>query len=140
MIVADVNLLAYLHIPSPPLTSKALRAYRKDAAWFVPPLWRSEFRNILATYVRSKDLQFDAYDVAWAKRTIWSASDTIGRRVLPVDDDEVLEAAARYRITAYDAEYAVLADLLGVHVVTTDRAFAASGHPRVVELDRFLEI
>ena len=140
MIVADVNLLAYLHIPSPSFTSKALRAYRKDPAWFVPPLWRSEFRNILATYVRSKDPQFDAYDVAWAKRTIRTAVDTIGPRVLPVEDDDVLETSARYGIAAYDAEYAVLADVLEVPVVTADRAFAASGHPRVIDLDRFLEI
>ena len=140
MIVADVNLLAYLHIPSPPFTPKALRAYRKDPAWFVPPLWRSEFRNILATYIRSKGPQFDAYNLAWAKRTMRTADDTIGQRVLPVEDDDVLEVSARYGIAAYDAEYAVLADALGVFAVTADQAFAASGHPRVIDLDRFLEI
>ena len=51
MIVVDTNLIAYLFIGSPK-TALAENAFRKEPEWCAPLLWRSEFRNILAVYMR----------------------------------------------------------------------------------------
>lgn len=51
MIVADTNLIGYLAIQGIH-TPKARTAYGRDAIWMVPPLWRSEFLNVLVTSVR----------------------------------------------------------------------------------------
>ena len=54
MIVVDVNVLAYLYLPGP-FTASVEKLLLRDAQWAAPRLWRSEFRNILATYMR-KDM------------------------------------------------------------------------------------
>ena len=49
MIVVDVNLVAYLLLQSEN-TDLAEQVFNRDAEWFGPVLWRSEFRNILVTH------------------------------------------------------------------------------------------
>ncbi len=51
MIVADTNLIVYLHINGDK-SPTALQVLEKDSTWIVPPLWQSEFRNVLAAYMR----------------------------------------------------------------------------------------
>ena len=46
MIVVDTNIIAYLHI-SGEFTPVAIQALEKDPHWIVPPLWQSEYRNVL---------------------------------------------------------------------------------------------
>ena len=58
MIVVDSNVVAYLYLPGDH-TGKAEVLLEQDPDWAVPLLWRSEFRNILAGYMRRKTLTFD---------------------------------------------------------------------------------
>ena len=51
MIVADTNLIVYLFITGDQ-TTLAQQVLEKDSYWIVPPLWQSEFRNVLAAYIR----------------------------------------------------------------------------------------
>ena len=51
MIVADTNLIAYFFIPGEH-TADARRVFLKDPDWVAPLLWKSEFRNVVATYLR----------------------------------------------------------------------------------------
>jgi predicted nucleic acid-binding protein len=51
MIVADTNLIVYLFITGDQ-TALAQKVLDKDPQWIVPPLWQSEFRNVLAAYIR----------------------------------------------------------------------------------------
>ena len=51
MIVVDTNIIAYLYLPTD-LTGQAERLLESDPEWAVPVLWRSEFRNVLALYLR----------------------------------------------------------------------------------------
>jgi len=52
MIVVDTNVLAYLLMPGK-FTAGAEQLLRSDPEWAAPVLWRSELRNVLATYVRA---------------------------------------------------------------------------------------
>ena len=56
MIVVDTNVLAYLLIPGK-FTESAEKLLTIDSEWAAPVLWRSELRNVLATYVRAGKLE-----------------------------------------------------------------------------------
>ncbi|MCP9821885.1 type II toxin-antitoxin system VapC family toxin [Cyanobium sp. L1E-Cus] len=51
MIVVDTNVLAYLLLPGPK-TSLAEALLLEQPRWTAPPLWRSEWRNVLSGYLR----------------------------------------------------------------------------------------
>jgi len=54
MIVVDTNVIAYLMIPGD-YTAQARAALWKDPQWAAPLLWRSEFNNVLALYMRHEE-------------------------------------------------------------------------------------
>ena len=58
MIVVDTNILAYLYLPGEH-TAIAEALLEHDPEWAAPVLWRSEFRNILAGYLRRGSLTFE---------------------------------------------------------------------------------
>ena len=58
MIVVDSNILAYLYLPGE-FSGAAEALLEQDPEWAAPMLWRSEFRNILATYMRRKTLTLE---------------------------------------------------------------------------------
>ncbi len=51
MMVADANLTLYLYVEGPH-TDEAQEVLRRDPEWVVPPLWQSEFLNVMWQYVR----------------------------------------------------------------------------------------
>lgn len=57
MIVVDTNIISYLFLPTT-YTELAEQLYQQDAHWISPPLWRSEFRNVLALYLRKNLISF----------------------------------------------------------------------------------
>ena len=52
-------LLIQMWLPTGVYTTYAERTLNKDNEWAAPILWRSEFRNILAGYIRRKNLTID---------------------------------------------------------------------------------
>lgn len=58
MIVVDTNILAYLYLPTA-YTAKAEALLQEEPDWAAPVLWRIEFRNILAGYLRRETLSFE---------------------------------------------------------------------------------
>lgn len=114
MIVVDTNVIAYLMIPGP-RTSVARAAFVKDPEWAAPYLWRSEFRDILALYLRKGLIEFDvALDLAS------EAERLMGGREYFVESKDVLQVASSTRLSAYDAEFVALANQLKLPLVTTD--------------------
>ena len=59
MIVADVNVIAYLYLPGR-FSEQAEALLLRDGDWAAPRLWRSEFRNVLGTYMRQRLLTLDS--------------------------------------------------------------------------------
>ncbi len=65
MIVIDTNIISYFYLPTEK-TAEVERLFLKSPEWAVPILWRSEFRNVLALYLRKELLTFDqAYAIQW---------------------------------------------------------------------------
>jgi predicted nucleic acid-binding protein len=113
VIVADTNLIAYLLLPGPH-TEQAARVRARDAAWVAPPLWRSELRNVLVLYVRQ-----DRLDLSAAQSIFSDAAALLEDR--SAEANAVLETATERSLTAYDAEFVALAQMLGLPLVTSDR-------------------
>ncbi len=114
MIVVDSNVVAYLYLPGDH-TSKAEALLEKDPDWAVPILWRSEFRNILAGYLRRKILTFDqACDLQN------EAEDLLAGSEFEVDSKAVLELVRDSDCPPYDCEFMALANKLQVKLVTMD--------------------
>jgi predicted nucleic acid-binding protein len=66
MIVVDTNIIGYLYLTSE-RSRQAEQALRQDPQWAAPLLWRSEFRNVLALYLRRKILSLDIAQQIWLK-------------------------------------------------------------------------
>lgn len=115
MIVVDTNVVAYLWLPGD-FTSAAEEALKSDANWAIPYLWRSEFRNVLVTYVRAKRLRpGDA-------QAIYINAETMLRgREYAVTGGATIELAFKSNLSAYDCEYVALAEDLDCKLVTADK-------------------
>ena len=130
MIVVDTNVIAYLFLPGTH-TAAARRAYERDPAW-VAPLWRSEFRNILATSLRRGHLQ-----VADAIELMDLACNLMDGGEYEADSANVLRLAAESRCSAYDCEFVALGQELQVPLVTPDRKIRLSFEATTIGLADF---
>lgn len=114
MIVVDSNVLAYLYLPGE-FTEAAERLLESDADWHAPVLWRSEFRNILAGYLRRGFLTFDqAYAIQLEAEGLLHGGEH------EPDSRSVLELVRASDCSAYDCEFVVVAESLGAKLVTLD--------------------
>lgn len=81
-----------------------------------PPLWQSEFRNVLVLYLRKKLISMEEalriYALAEQRLTI-----------VPFEPPAlaVLDLAGKSRCSAYDCEFIALAQTLGTLLVTQDK-------------------
>jgi predicted nucleic acid-binding protein len=115
VIVVDTNILAYLLLPYE-YSPQADALYKRDPDWAVPIYWRSEFRNLLAGYLRRKTLTFDeVVKVQVEAETLLAGNEH------EVDSRRVLELVRDSDCTAYDCEFVAIAMLLGVKLVTMDK-------------------
>ncbi len=115
MIVVDSNVVGYLYLTGP-RQEQAKHLLREDAQWAVPRLWRSEFRNALALYVRKGLLTLAA-----AQEIMDEALRLMTGREYEVVSSQVLRLAASSSCSAYDCEFVALAQDLGVPLVTVDK-------------------
>jgi predicted nucleic acid-binding protein len=132
MIVADTNLIAYLYLESPH-SRQAERALLKDAHWAAPLLWRSEFRNVLALYVRKRWLSLGE-----SQRIMNEALGLMEEQEYEVDSQQVLRLVASSTCSAYDCEFVALAQELGVRLVTQDRQLLNDFPDVAVSLEAFI--
>ena len=116
MIVVDTNVIACLYLPGAH-TDDAEALLARDPEWNAPALWRSEFRNILAGYLRRRMLTFDQVLEIQAE-----AEGLMDEGEHDVDSSGVLELVRDSACSAYDCEFVRLARALGVRLVTMDAA------------------
>lgn len=114
MIVVDSNILAYLYLPGE-YSANAEALLERDPEWAAPLLWRSEFRNILAGYLRRRTLSF-AQVIALQEE----AEALLEGAEFAVDSISILELVRDSNCSAYDCEFIALAKRLDAKLVTMD--------------------
>ena len=128
MIVVDSNVIAYLHLPGEH-SARAEALLEQQGDWAAPLLWRSEFRNILAGYLRRGALSFE--QVLAVQRT---AEELLDGAEFEVDSVSVLELVRDSACSAYDCEFVALARRLGTRLVTMDKKILAAFPQHAVAL------
>ena len=115
MIVVDTNVLLYLYLPGE-YTANAEALLKKSPEWAAPVLWRSEFRNVLAGYMRRKALTFEqACALQGEAESLMAGSE------FELDSQAVLELVRDSDCSAYDCEFVALATQLNTKLVTMDK-------------------
>ena len=115
MIVVDSNVIAYLYLPGE-YTSAAEALLVRDSDWAAPILWRSEFRNILAGYLRRKAITFEQANSLQSE-----AESLLAGAEYELDSHAVLELVRDSDCSAYDCEFIALAQKLNSRLVTMDK-------------------
>jgi len=115
MIAVDVKTIAYLWIPGE-MTVHAERVLAFDPHWVSTVLWRSEFRNLLAGYLRRGDLS-----ESMVARCLAGAESQLSGHEYLIPSSLVMEKVVKSTCSAYDCEYVALADDLNTTLVTSDR-------------------
>lgn len=118
MIVADANLVIYRYLRGP-LSPLADAVVRRDADWRTTSLWKYEFTSAAVKMIRGR-----VVGEVEALAAIAMAADEMTAREVAVPQERALRVALLHGVSAYDAQYAALADTLGVQCVTADAAFA----------------
>lgn len=128
MIVVDSNVLAYLYLPGE-YTAATEALLEEDSDWVAPILWRSEFRNILAGYMRRKAISFEQ-----ANSLQREAESLLEGAEFEVESSAVLELVRDSDCSAYDCEFIALAMKLDTKLVTMDKKLLRAFPKRAVAL------
>lgn len=114
MIVVDTNVLAYLYLPCE-FTRAAEHLLEYDSDWHAPVLWKSEFRNILAGYLRKRLLDMDTAEAIMAESE--SLLNNAGHEP---ESERVLRLVHQSDCSAYDCEFVAVAQMLGTVLFSMD--------------------
>jgi predicted nucleic acid-binding protein len=128
MIVVDSNILAYLYLPCE-YTAAAETFLEQDPDWAAPILWRSEFRNILAVYLRRKTISFEQ-----ANSLQKEAESLLEGAEFEVDSRTVLELVRDSDCSAYDCEFVALSIRLETKLLTMDKKLLRAFPQRAMAL------
>jgi predicted nucleic acid-binding protein len=115
MIVADCNIIVHLILKGTE-SQKVEALLHDDPIWSAPILWRSEFRNVLAKYIRAGHITYyQALEFAEDAEYLMKGGE------FEVAAASVLSLVHASACSAYDCEYVALAQELGVKLYTFDR-------------------
>lgn len=133
MIVVDTNVIAYLYL-SGELSERSERLLALDSHWVAPVLWRSEFRSILALYLRKGLLGFsDALEI------LREAEDLLANGEYQVSSAPVMSLVNASDCSAYDCEFVALAQYLGLPLITADQQILRSFPDIATSIDAYFE-
>ncbi len=114
MIVADTNIISYLLLPTSYSGSVDI-LYKLDPNWVAPLLWKSEFRNVLALYLRKEIITLEK-----AMQLQDTAESIMAHNEFDVSSTQVLALINESTCSSYDCEFVALAHHLNTRLVTQD--------------------
>ena len=115
MIVADTNIISYFLLPTP-YSDLVDKLYKLDSEWIAPTLWKSEFRNVLALYLRKEIITFEK-----ALQLQETAESSMADNEFDVSSAQVLALVDKSNCSSYDCEFIALAQYLNIPLVTQDK-------------------
>ncbi len=133
MIVVDTNILVYLWLPGE-FTEQAEKLLETDSEWISCVLWRSEFRNVVASFFRQGKLSYET-----AVKVILSAEEQMVDTEYAVNSLEVMAKVKMSKCMAYDCEYVALAEVLECNLITKDKEILRSFPDIAIDLETFLQ-
>ncbi|MCX7115773.1 MAG: type II toxin-antitoxin system VapC family toxin [Gammaproteobacteria bacterium] len=134
MIIVDTNILVYLYIQGEYTASVEL-LLDVDSTWVAPLLWRSEFRNVLALYIRKKIISVDH-----AMNIMTQAEALMAENEYQPSSAMVLELVHQSQCSAYDCEFVSLAKQFEVPLITQDKKISAEFPRYTTTLKDFLRL
>lgn len=133
MIVADTNIISYLLLPTS-FSDEVDRLFTLDSAWIAPTLWKSEFRNVLALYLRKEIITFEK--VLQLQETAESIMDN---NEFDVSSSQVLTLVNQSNCSAYDCEFVALAKHQNIPLVTQDKKVLREFPDNTLSIANFIE-
>ena len=114
MVLIDTNVLVFLLLRGEK-TNEARALLEADNDWRSETFVLVEFTNVLATYLRSRELMHEE-----AKRLLSDAEMLMQARLMNVAHGEAVEMANEYFVSAYDGRFLALVRRLKSPLVTED--------------------
>jgi len=133
MIVADTNIISYLLLPTS-FSVSVDTLYNIDSHWVAPNLWKSEFRNVLALYLRKELINFEK-----AIQLQDSAESIMNGNEFNVSSSQVLSLVAKSTCSSYDCEFVSLAQHLNIKLVTQDKKILREFPSCAISISDFLQ-
>jgi len=115
MIVADTNIISYLLLPTQ-FSESVDTLYRRDSDWVAPLLWKSEFRNVIALYLRKKVITLEK-----ALQLQEKAESIMADNGFDIPSSQVLALVDKSSCSSYDCEFIALARHLDIPLITQDK-------------------
>ena len=132
MIVVDTNIISYLYLSSN-FSAQAEKLLSVASQWSAPILWRSEFRNVLALYLRKEFLSLSETQEIMEDAMIF-----LQEREYEVSSHQVLELVNQSNCSSYDCEFVALAKDLGIPLITADKKILREFPEIALSMDAFL--
>ena len=132
MIIADTNIISYLLLPTI-YTDSVEKLYEIDPDWSAPILWKSEFRNVMALYLRKKIITLDK-----AMQLQDVAESIILQNEYDISSSQVLALIDKSDCSAYDCEFIALANHLDTKLVTQDKKILREFPSTAISVSDFL--
>jgi len=132
MIIADTNIISYLLLPTL-YTESVEKLYEIDPDWSAPILWKSEFRNVMALYLRKKIITLDK-----AMQLQDTAESIIIQNEYDISSSQVLALIDKSDCSAYDCEFIALANSFDTKLVTQDKKVLREFPSTAISVSDFL--
>jgi len=132
MIVADTNIISYLLLPTS-YSNSVDSLYQLDSNWTAPILWKSEFRNVLALYLRKEIISLDK-----ALQLQDSAESIMARNEFEISSSQVLALVDESNCSSYDCEFIALAHHLNIPLITQDKKILREFPSTAISVDNYL--
>ncbi|MBL0379376.1 MAG: type II toxin-antitoxin system VapC family toxin [Desulfofustis sp. PB-SRB1] len=126
MIVVDTDIICSFYLNSEH-SAFAEQIFQKDSNWAAPLLWKSEFRNVLALYLRKGIIELSG-----ALEIIGLAEELLNKNVYEVNSFQVLKLTNFSGCSAYDCEFVSLAKDLDTILVTEDKKVLKNSQKQLI--------
>lgn len=134
MIVTDTNVISYLLLPTS-YTESVDTLFQLDSNWVAPVLWKSEFRNVLALYLRKEIINLEK-----ALQLQEQAESIMSNNEFDVSSSQVLVLVNKSNCSSYDCEFIALAHHLNTKLVTQDKKLLKEFPTTAISISDYLSI